>query len=178
MKTLIIGGARSGKSSWATRQAQASGRPVRLIATACAGDDVEMQQRIDQHRRSRPADWLTLEEPRRLGSALRALDQPDGCLVVDCLTVWLANVLFDGDGQPDEAGFTDQRKALLQAVAATRGQLILISNETGLGVVPLGAGNRRFVDESGRLQQELAALCDEVLFMAAGLPLWLKGGPR
>lgn len=175
MKTLLLGGARSGKSNWAARLARQTGLPVHVIATACAGEDVEMQERIRRHQQERPVEWLTLEEPLALGSALRALDAPGRCIIVDCLTLWLANSLFDEQGEPDPEFFVDQRQSLLQVLPELQGELILVSNEVGLGLVPLGAGNRLFVDEAGRLHQQLATLCERVLFIAAGLPLALKG---
>lgn len=180
-RTLIIGGARSGKSAQAERLAAASGRKVVYIATAQAGDG-EMRQRIAQHRMQRDAGWQTVEEPIALGEAIARHCAPDTVVLVDCLTVWLSNLLFaDGDVFPDvgpiapPAIFAAQRAALLQAVEQATGELILVSNEVGQGVTPLGAASRWFVDEAGRLNQEVAARCERVRLIVAGLPLSLKG---
>lgn len=181
MKTLILGGARSGKSAWAERQAEAHGLPVTVIATARA-DDPEMAERIARHRALRPAHWLCVEEPLALGTALAQHVRPGRVVVVDCLTLWLCNLLFEGGVTYPESGVVQapellvrRREHLLQTLAALQGELYLVSNETGLGIVPLGAGTRLFVDEAGRLNQQLAQLCDRAVFMAAGLPLLLKG---
>jgi len=169
MRTLILGGARSGKSALAERLAAAHDA-VLYIATAAAGDD-EMAARILHHRARRPAHWKLREAPLQLADALRAEAHSARCLLVDCLTLWLSNLLC----REDEALFTTQRAALLAAVADLPGELILVSNEVGQGVVPLGALTRRFVDEAGRLHQELAARCERVVFTVAGLPQLLKG---
>lgn len=178
MLTLILGGARSGKSRLALQRAEATGQPVSFIATAQA-HDTEMADRIARHQAERPAHWATIEAPLDLAGAIRAAGA--GCIVVDCLTLWLTNCLC----QPDPAAFDGARAALLDALAARRtlkgindADLILVSNETGLGIVPLGELTRRFVDEAGWLNQDLAQLADEVIFVAAGLPLVLKGHPR
>ncbi len=175
MKELILGGARSGKSRWAQERALTTGLAVTYIATATAQDE-EMAQRIRQHRKERPAHWQLIEEPRALAATLRQQAAPDRCLLVDCLTLWLANVLPE---HPDDAAATEyyaQERAALQAVLpGLPGHVILVSNEVGLGIVPLGNLARRYGDEAGRLHQELAALCDRVTFMVAGLPHLLKG---
>ena len=169
MRSLILGGARSGKSACAERLASASGLNVVYIATAQA-NDTEMAARIAHHRASRPAHWQSVEEPLALAAALRQHARTDRCLLVDCLTLWLSNLL----GQDDEARFAQERDALLETLPALEGELLLVSNEVGLGIVPMGALTRRFVDEAGRLHQALAARCEQVLFVAAGLPLVLK----
>lgn len=165
MKELVLGGARSGKSAYAQRRAAESGLPVTVIATATAGDD-EMTARIARHRAARPADWRVVEEPRRLAAALRAEAAPGRCLVVDCLTLWLMNVI--------ESEYAAERQALLDALPALPGEVLFVANEIGLGIVPLGEETRRFRDEAGRLNQALAAACERVTFVAAGLPLALK----
>jgi len=169
MRTLILGGARSGKSALAERLAAAHDA-VLYVATAAAGDD-EMAERILHHRERRPAHWQLRESPLQLADTLRAEAHAARCLLVDCLTLWLSNLLC----REDEALFATQRAALLAAVADLPGELILVSNEVGQGVVPLGALTRRFVDEAGRLHQDLAARCDRVVFTVAGLPQVLKG---
>jgi len=170
VKTLILGGARSGKSALAERLAEASGRGVTYVATATAGD-AEMAERIAHHQARRPAAWALAEEPVELAGCLKRHAAPDRCLLVDCLTLWLANVLGD------EEIFQRERAALLETLPTLPGRVLLVSNEVGLGVVPLGELSRRFVDEAGRLHQELGRLCDRVVFVAAGLPLVMKGNP-
>jgi adenosylcobinamide kinase/adenosylcobinamide-phosphate guanylyltransferase len=176
MLELILGGARSGKSSLAVARARASGRPVAFIVTATASDD-EMRKRIAKHRSERPAAWTTLEAPVELAAALRELGQRDVFIVVDCLTLWIANVLFRAAGESfelDEPGWARRRAGLIEALSQYRGDAVLVSNEVGLGIVPESMPARRFRDEQGRLNQELAVLCDRVTFVAAGLPLSLK----
>jgi len=170
MRTLILGGARSGKSALAERLAKASGHEVVYIATAQARDD-EMAARIAHHRSGRPASWHSVEEPLALAAALKAHARPGRCVLVDCLTLWLSNLL----GDEDTTRFERERDALLDVMPSLTGQVLLVSNEVGLGVVPLGELSRRFVDEAGRLHQALATQCETVLFVAAGLPLALKG---
>ncbi|MBL8298668.1 MAG: bifunctional adenosylcobinamide kinase/adenosylcobinamide-phosphate guanylyltransferase [Rhodanobacteraceae bacterium] len=169
MRTLILGGARSGKSAQAERLA-AEYDAVLYIATAAAGDD-EMAARIDHHRRRRPEHWQLSETPLHLAATLRKEAHVARCLLVDCLTLWLSNLLCSGD----ETLFEQERAALLDAVSSCPGKLVLVSNEVGQGVVPLGALSRRFVDEAGRLHQDIAARCDRVIFMTAGLPQLIKG---
>ncbi len=170
MRSLILGGARSGKSALAERIARQSGREVVYIATAQAHDD-EMARRIDHHRAQRPAQWACVEEPLQLSGALRAHAGDGRLLLVDCLTLWLSNLL----GTQDEAAYVRERDALLSTLPALPGEIVLVSNEVGLGVVPMGELTRRFVDEAGRLHQSLAVCCERVVFVAAGLPLALKG---
>lgn len=170
MRPLILGGARSGKSALAERLAGGSGLDVVYIATAQAGDD-EMAARIARHRSDRPPHWRTVEAPLALADALHAHTGKDVCVVVDCLTLWLSNLLC----AEDAALCQRERDALLDAWPRLPGRVLLVSNETGLGVVPTGALARRFVDEAGRLHQQLAASCEQVLFVVAGLPMALKG---
>jgi adenosylcobinamide kinase/adenosylcobinamide-phosphate guanylyltransferase len=184
MKTLLIGGARSGKSALAESMAAASGREVVVIATAQA-HDAEMQARIAAHRAQRPGGWTTLEAPLALADALRQADGPGRLLLVDCLTLWLSNLLLaDLAAHTDQSAvqvlalgprFTQERAALLALLPTLQAELILIGNEVGHGIVPLGALNRLFVDESGRLHQALAAQCQQVRFVMAGCTLALKG---
>ncbi len=170
MRTLILGGARSGKSALAERLAHESGLSVVYIATAQA-HDAEMAARIAHHRDRRPAHWQSVEEPLALADTLRAYARPDRCVLVDCLTLWLSNLL----GDVDDKRFGRECEALLEVLPALPGELLFVSNEVGLGVVPMGELTRRFVDEAGRLHQAMATRCDRVLFVAAGLPLPLKG---
>lgn len=170
-KMLVLGGVRSGKSRYAQGLAGAQGHPVTLIATAAAQDE-EMAARIAAHRRHRDARWRVIEEPVRLASALRAAVSPDRLVIVDCLTLWLSNLLCGDDGGAIER----EIDGLLQTLAALDGECILISNEVGFGIIPVSALARRFGDEAGALHQRLATLCDRVVLMVAGLPLALKGG--
>ena len=170
MKQLILGGVRSGKSRLAEQRARASTRQVIYVATAIDAGDAEMAARIRRHRTRRPREWITVEEPFALGRVLRANASPDRCLLVECLTLWLTNLL---SARPER--FDDEHRSLCAAVAELNSTLILVSNETGLGVVPLGELSRRFLDASGELHQTLATLCDRVTLTVAGLPLELKG---
>ena len=181
--TLILGGARSGKSAFAEKLTARTEKRVTLIATAEARDS-EMSVRIAQHRLRRDSRWETVEEPIALGDAISRFDAPDSVILVDCLTVWLSNLLFSEYREFPEVGiihpppaFDVQRAKLLQALEQVKGDVILVSNEVGLGIVPQGAISRWFVDEAGRLNQAVAACCDRVVFVAAGLPLVLKGAP-
>ncbi len=169
-KTLVIGGARSGKSRLAEQLATESGMAVIYIATATPGDE-EMAARIAAHRAHRPPSWETVEEPVSLAAALREHAAPERCLIVDCVTLWLTNVLLT----TAPGTFARERAALFDTLPGLPGRLIMVTNETGLGIVPLGVLSRRFADEAGWLNQELAAACDEVLLTVAGLPLTLKG---
>ncbi len=169
MKQLILGGARSGKSAFAQHQAAAAGLHVIYLATAQAGGDAEMNERIAHHRADRPADWGLVEEPLALASALQTHAAPDRCLLVDCLTLWLSNLLAAGDDCLDA-----ETRALLNTLPGLPGQVLLVSNEVGQGIVPANPLARRFRDEAGRLHQAVARLCGRVTLVVAGLPLTLK----
>lgn len=170
MKELVLGGVRSGKSRYAEQQARASGLRVVYIATAIAGGDAELDERIRRHRSYRPAEWMTVEEPAALGAALRAHAGVEHCLLVECLTLWLGHLLTSGS----DDRLDSERSSLLRAVREIPGQVILVGNETGFGIMPPGALSRRFLDVSGELHQSLAALCDRVTLVVAGLPQRLK----
>jgi adenosylcobinamide kinase / adenosylcobinamide-phosphate guanylyltransferase len=179
---LILGGQRSGKSRRAEGLAQAwlqggAGRAAVLLATALAGD-AEMAQRIARHRQDRAArvpGMQTAEEPRDLPGALQRLSRPGTLVVVDCLTVWLGNWLMPLQATGNDAPQPAPVQALLEALVRAEGPVVLVSNEIGLGVIPLGYEVRSFVDALGHLNQAVAGICDRVTFMAAGLPLPLKG---
>ena len=179
--TFILGGARSGKSAHAERLAADSGLPVTYIATARIGeiDDAEFAERVRHHRERRPAEWTLVEAPLDLAGALRDADRAGHCVLIDCLTLWLANMLFSSDSIDDITTLPDSaREAFAQFDAAleqTRGKVIVVSNEIGLGVVPLGSVTRLYVDELGRLNQRVAAASTRATMMVAGLPLALKG---
>jgi adenosylcobinamide kinase/adenosylcobinamide-phosphate guanylyltransferase len=169
--TLVLGGARSGKSARAEALVQGCGLAPVYVATAQALDG-EMEERIRQHRLRRGAGWLTLEEPLALAETLAREARPDRAVLVDCLTLWLTNLMVAGRDVMTE---TDR---LVAALHAPGGPVVLVSNEVGLGIVPLDAMSRAFVDHAGRLHQKIAAVADWVQFMAAGLPLDLKTPPR
>ncbi|SFW81463.1 bifunctional adenosylcobinamide kinase/adenosylcobinamide-phosphate guanylyltransferase [Pseudomonas sp. NFACC04-2] len=170
MLQLILGGARSGKSRLAEKLAADTGLPVTYIATSQPLDG-EMNDRVAQHRARRPAEWALVEEPLALARVLRENAASGQCLLVDCLTLWLTNLLMlDAPEQ-----LNAEREALLDSLAALPGQIIFVSNETGMGVVPLGELTRRYVDEAGWLHQALAERCQRVVLTVAGLPLTLKG---
>ena len=181
MKELIFGGARSGKSRLAETRAAQSGLRVVYVATAQAFDG-EMMRRIAHHRARRPADWGLVEAPLDLATRLRAHAASDVCLLVDCLTLWLSNLLFAGRAAAQaEAGeaidcprLLGEIEALLETLPQLPGRIVLVSNEVGWGVVPMAAVSRLFADEQGRLNQRVAALCERVTLVAAGLPLPLK----
>jgi adenosylcobinamide kinase/adenosylcobinamide-phosphate guanylyltransferase len=181
MRELIFGGARSGKSVLAEKRAQESGLRVIYVATAQARDG-EMQQRIAHHRARRPVEWGLVEAPLGLAATLRQHAAADVCLLVDCLTLWLTNVLFAGEAANQaEAGqalscplFIGEITALLETLPQLPGKIILVSNEVGCGIVPMAAVSRLFADEQGRLNQRVAAVCEKVTLVAAGLPLALK----
>ncbi len=169
MKELILGGARSGKSRLAQQRAAATGLAVTYVATATASD-AEMAARIERHRLDRPAEWALVESPTDLAKIV-ADASADDCLLIDCLTLWLNNLLCldDVDAWPR------QRDALLAALVQSPAHVIMVSNETNMGVVPLGELSRRFCDEAGWLHQALAERCQRVTLCVAGLPLTLKG---
>ena len=170
MKELILGGARSGKSAMAEQRAAATGLDVVYIATARAEDE-EMAQRIARHRRDRPDHWTVVEEPLYLAAALRQHGQDGCCVVVDCLTLWLSNLLLN----PQPSFLEQQRDALLQCLDDLSSTAIFVSNEVSMGVVPMGKITRRFCDEAGWLHEALARHCERVTLMVAGLPLAIKG---
>lgn len=165
--TLVVGGARSGKSAFAESLVTGSGRPRRYIATAEAWDD-EMRDRIARHRADRGEAWTTVEAPLDLCAAL-AQAQPQEVVLVDCATLWLTNHLL---AEHDLALETSQLLAALEHCAAP---VVIVSNETGWGIVPENALARRFRDEQGRLNQRLAAQSGLVVTVIAGLPMVLKG---
>jgi adenosylcobinamide kinase/adenosylcobinamide-phosphate guanylyltransferase len=210
MRELILGGVRSGKSRYAENQAvQAepqAGQQVVYIATAGASGDSEMAQRIAAHRERRPDHWRTIEAPLELPEAIAAHCTRDKTVLVDCLTLWLSNLLGGtaildepsdpSPGKPTESshdsedlleetvnGPADRQTAhtlhnrtahLLEAVEQASGRLLLVSNETGFGVVPNNALARRFCDEAGNLHQALAQRCERVTLIVAGMPLSVK----
>ena len=166
--TLVLGGARSGKSRYAERLVEGSAICGTYCATAEAGD-AEMVERIAVHRARRGHFWRTVETPLALVQAIAEEAEHERPLLIDCLTLWLSNLLLAGK-QPDA-----EAAALCNALREAAGPVVLVSNEVGMGLVPETPLGRRFRDEAGRLNQEIAGLADRVVFIAAGLPLMLKG---
>ncbi len=171
---LILGGARSGKSTYAEQLAIASDLPVTYIATAQVHDD-EFGQRIEHHKTRRPKHWQTVEAPFNLANTLQMVAKENECLIVDCLTLWLAQCICPDCAPPEGVDWAQERIALLETLSKLQGTIILVSNEVGMGIVPLGEINRQFQDEQGRLNQAVAKIANKVSFIAAGLPIQLKG---
>ena len=173
---LILGGARSGKSRLAESIVSSCNLPVYYIATAEANDP-EMSKRIALHKTQRPDQWTILEQPYLLPETISELAKPDVCILVDCLTLWLSNYLCS----EQHSLWSDRKAALLDALtfAKQRGAIvILVSNEVGHGIVPMGELSRTFIDESGWLHQEVARVADRVEFVMAGLSVTLKPQPQ
>ncbi|KAF3977752.1 MAG: bifunctional adenosylcobinamide kinase/adenosylcobinamide-phosphate guanylyltransferase [Methylococcales symbiont of Iophon sp. n. MRB-2018] len=173
MIELVLGGIRSGKSRYAEQQASASEKPVIYIATAEARD-AEMQSRISSHQKRRPKHWQTVEEPVKLAKIINNHNNSETCLLVDCLTLWLSNILFNQQGELQHSLFKTETKALYKALSSFSGHLILVSNEIGLAVIPMDKMTRYFVDETGLLHQQIASLSNRVVLVTAGLPQVLK----
>ncbi|WP_294033247.1 bifunctional adenosylcobinamide kinase/adenosylcobinamide-phosphate guanylyltransferase [uncultured Moraxella sp.] len=168
---FILGGARSGKSRHAEQLAkdyEQQGKRIIYVATAGRYDD-EMIQRIEHHQQSRPKHWQTIEEQYDLAKIFAQYNDEQSVILLDCLTLWLSNLLCQDDGR-----FQMYKNEFLNELQVTRATVILVSNETGLGVVPMGELTRRFVDESGWLHQTIAQMADKVVFCVAGLPMVLK----
>jgi adenosylcobinamide kinase/adenosylcobinamide-phosphate guanylyltransferase len=170
---LILGGARSGKSAYTERLASALELPVTYIATAQVYDD-EFANRVAHHKQRRPPYWALVEAPFNLGQTLLDNDASETCLIVDCLTLWLAQCICPDCDKPERLDWQAEKQALLAALPQLQAQVFLVSNEVGMGIVPLGEINRQFQDEQGRLNQDIAAIANQVSFVAAGLPLKLK----
>lgn len=166
-RLLVLGGARSGKSRYAQARCEAIGGRLIYIATGQAGDD-EMADRIARHRADRGPCWETVEAPTDLAAAIEAASRRADAVLVDCLTLWLSNLMLGGHD------LARARAMLAQAVRDARVPLVLIANEVGLGIVPDNALARRFRDEAGWINQQIAAIADEVVLVAAGLSLPLK----
>ena len=169
-RVLVLGGARSGKSRIALKLAESASTQRVYIATAQAFDD-EMRERIAHHQAERDYSWQTADAPFKLTKAVQAQTAPGRAVLVDCLTLWLSNLLL---AEHDIGQETDQ---LLDTIRGVKGPLILVSNEVGHGIVPSTPLGRRFRDEQGRLNQRIAEACDAVVFVAAGCPILLKPAP-
>ena len=170
MLTLILGGVRSGKSRMAERLAAGFSGQIVYLATAEA-KDVEMQERIALHQTHQPEHWKTIEEPIHLAKALFKYGTAENVVIVDCLTLWITNLLLTDERFKTGRG---EIEALITELKRGRHNLVLVSNETNSGVVPMDALSRRFCDEIGVLHQTLAALADNVILMVAGIPTWVK----
>lgn len=168
---LILGGARSGKSAYALRLGERYPEPRAFLATAEALDE-EMAERIAAHRRSRPSSWETVEEPLKVVETLRGLDERYRVIVLDCLTLWLSNLL--GLHQGDEAKVKAESQRFVEGIGRLSTPLLIVSNEVGMGVVPERHLARSFRDLVGFINERLAGLADEVYVLFAGLPLKLK----
>ncbi len=173
MKELILGGARSGKSHYAELCAIETGLDVLYVATAQAFDD-EMQQRIQHHQQQRPAHWRVIEEPINLVSVLKNNASANTCILVDCLTLWISNQLCSEEHKNQVEKNIDDLINTLTDLTKSGGNIIFVSNEVSMGIIPMGEINRQFVDEAGRLHQRLAAVCDKVILMVAGIPTTIK----
>lgn len=175
MQQLILGGARSGKSQLAQQLAlsqEQQGQEVLVVVTADSRhNDNSMDERIQKHQQQRPKKWQTIECPLLLATTLAELASPNRCILVDCLSLWLSNCLL----QHPELDPAQHGQQLLEKIQNLPGTILFVSNEVGLGVVPMGQLSRDFVDHSGFLHQQLAQHCQRVIFTAAGLPLVLKG---
>ena len=167
--TLVVGGASSGKSSVAETLVVSTERPRVYIATAQAYDD-EMKEKIDAHKEMRGPNWITIEAPMDVPEVLAEISE-EKIVLIDCLTLWLSNLLLSGADLPTASA------ALSRAISDCQAPVVAVSNETGMGIVPEHALGRRFRAAQGVLNQQIAADADNVAYVVAGLPLWLKGGP-
>jgi len=181
MKRLILGGVKSGKShyaeqcakQWLARSAGAENAVVYVATAEVREDDEGFAARIARHQVQRPTGWRTIEEALNIDAIISAASNRQQCVLVECLTLWMSNVLCK-EALSEEARLSQRIDDLCAVIEAYDGELILVSNETGLGIMPPNALARRFGDEMGMLHQRLAALCDEVVLTVAGLPHFLK----
>ena len=169
MKTLILGGVRSGKSRLAERIALDSGLPVTCLVTA-QPLDAEMAERIESHRTHRPAGWSVIEEPVHLARVLHQWKPTGGCLIIDCLTLWLTNLMCSGNQDLTE----HERELFLEIFPGMPGEIVVIGNETSMGIIPVDGMSRRYCDLAGALHQNVAEMSDRVILTVAGLPQVLK----
>ena len=173
MNTLVLGGAKSGKSLFAETLAIQSTKELVYIATAQSHDN-EMEQRISLHQQRRVeqnVNWMTIDEPIALSKVIQQESFNNRLILIDCLTLWLSNLLFALDEKQRQAEIDD----LFECLAGCQAELVFVSNETGLGIVPMNQLSRQFIDLSGKLHQQMAQVSDRVIMIVAGLPLVLKG---
>jgi adenosylcobinamide kinase/adenosylcobinamide-phosphate guanylyltransferase len=168
--TLVLGGARSGKSRYA-QQLAAQSQCVVFVATAKASDD-EMHAKIERHKEDRPKDWLTVEEPLELPKVLAEHEDSCDVIVIDCLTIFVANLM---EAEGENSAINRRIEALCEALQAVRCNIVMVSNEVGSGVHPVSALGRAYQDLLGEINQKMARIADDVVLMVAGLPLALKG---
>lgn len=169
MRELILGGVRSGKSRMAEQHAIDSGLEVVYVATAQVLDE-EMRMRVAHHQASRPASWRLVEAGGDLAAVLQHESAAGRCVLVDCLTLWLTQLLCEDE----QTRLRDEVSALLRVLPELPGRIILVSNETNMGITPMGELSRRYCDEMGRLHQQLGKICERVTLTVAGLPLVVK----
>ena len=180
---LLIGGARSGKSNYAEALAREEGNEVLFVATAEAGDD-EMKCRIEAHKRSRPSNWHTLEAPCEVGRAIKKITHGYDVIVLDCITLLVTNILckymaIDGEEVSEKAveeGVNTEINAIIDIIKENPATYIIVTNEVGEGIIPIGSSTRIYRDVLGRANQMLAAACNEVYLLVAGIPLCVKPG--
>lgn len=174
MIQLILGGARSGKSSYAELQATKIENNACYIATATAGDE-EMSSRIKHHRESRPSHWRLIEEPYKLAKSIELENNKEQVILIDCMTLWLSNWICKIQQQPSQReDWLQEKENLLATLSSSNAEIIMVSNEVGSGIIPMGELTREFVDQAGWLNQSLAKIADRVVLVTAGLPLTLK----
>jgi adenosylcobinamide kinase/adenosylcobinamide-phosphate guanylyltransferase len=169
-KTLVIGGCRSGKSSHALQLAESMG-PRRIFVATCVPHDDEMRERVDQHQQARSDSWHTLEVPVNLAEAIEDHGPSTDVILVDCLTLWLSNLLMQTQNMAQIRGRIDN---LAKAVASAPSAVVLVSNEVGAGIVPENRLARRYRDLAGWANQAMAAACNRVIWIVAGIPVTVK----
>ncbi len=169
--TFILGGARSGKSSYALKMAQKRHKKVAFIAT-CEPKDLEMKKRIAAHKNFRPKNWQTFEEPKDIYGLLKSIGDKFELIILDCLTLWVSNLLLKG---LNEEKLIDEIQRILDLLKKIKAKSVIVSNEVGLGIVPGNKLSRDFRDITGKINQIVAKKAEEVIFMASGLSLKIKG---
>lgn len=168
---LVVGGCRSGKSLFSEKWVSEGFSRKTFVATTVVGDDEEMTRRVELHQNSRSSNWQTIEEPIEIADVLRKSSSATDVFLVDCLTMWLTNLLLnDLSDQEIECRVQDLAEAVEECLVS----VVLVANEVGLGIVPESALARRFRDIAGWCNQQIGARCDKVVFVAAGHPLYLK----
>ena len=168
--TLILGGARSGKSQFALKLARETSRSVVFIATATVSDK-EMWKRIKLHRKNRPSHWKTIEEPKKLSFLVKRISKKTDLIIIDCLTIFISNLLLEGRS---DYSIQSEVNSVLRTIRNSGFNSLIVSNEVGMGIVPDNPLARRFRDLAGRINQFIAAASDEAYFIVSGLPLKLK----